>query len=62
MPIFTGLFIISNPMPVKYAVDKAGFKVGIPRLPLLPPDRATSEKIDALVSNYKIDLPIRDIG
>ncbi len=59
MPIFTGLFIISNPMPVKYAVDRTGFRVGRPRLPLLVPDEATAARIDALVAKYEVDLPVR---
>jgi len=58
MPIFTGLFIISNPMPVKYAVDRTGFRVGRPRLPLLVPDKATAARIDALVARYEVDLPV----
>jgi 4-hydroxy-tetrahydrodipicolinate synthase len=58
MPIFTGLFIISNPMPVKYAVDRTGFRVGRPRLPLLVPDEATAARIDALVAKYEVDLPV----
>lgn len=58
MPIFTGLFVISNPMPVKYAVDKAGFRVGKPRLPLLEPDEKTAAFIDKLVAGYQIDLPV----
>jgi 4-hydroxy-tetrahydrodipicolinate synthase len=58
MPISTGLFIISNPMPVKYAVDKAGFGVGGPRLPMLVPDKATAARVDDIVSAYDIDLPV----
>ena len=58
MPIFMGLFVISNPMPVKYAVDKAGFGVGGPRLPLLVPDEKTAAFVDKLVAGYKVDLPV----
>ncbi len=60
--IFKILFIISNPMPVKYAVGKAGFNVGKPRLPLLPSDEASAAKIDAVLSKYAIDLPIAVAG
>ena len=37
LPLFQGLFVLANPIPVKYAVNKAGFNVGEPRLPLVTP-------------------------
>ena len=55
--VFKILFIVSNPIPVKYCVGKAGFGVGQPRLPLVPPDEETAAAIDAVVSRYNIDLP-----
>lgn len=55
--VFKILFIVSNPIPVKYCVGKAGFGVGQPRLPLVPPDDDTAAAIDAVVSRYNIDLP-----
>ena len=55
--VFKILFIVSNPIPVKYCVGKAGFGVGQPRLPLVPPDEDTAAAIDAVVSRYNIDLP-----
>ena len=39
------LFLIGNPMPLKYALNQAGFNVGAPRLPLTEPDEATAAKI-----------------
>ncbi len=60
--IFKILFIVSNPIPVKYCVGKAGFSVGQPRLPLIPPDEDTAAAIDAVVSRYSIDLPIAVAG
>ncbi|MBM3945078.1 MAG: 4-hydroxy-tetrahydrodipicolinate synthase [SAR202 cluster bacterium] len=56
LDIFNGMFMVTNPIPVKYSVGKAGFKVGKPRLPLVPPDEATAKKLDALTSRYEIDL------
>ena len=53
---FTG--IASNPIPVKYALNKVGFDVGDPRLPLVPPDERAAAEIDALLSRYDIDLPL----
>ncbi len=56
--IFKVLFIVSNPIPVKYAVNRAGFNVGNPRLPLVPADEKVAAQIDAVVSRYDIDLPV----
>ncbi len=58
LEMFKVLFIVSNPIPVKYAVGKSGFRVGKPRLPLVPPDEATAAKIDAVLAKYQIDLPV----
>ena len=58
LEIFKIMFVVSNPIPIKYAVRKAGFDVGNPRLPLVQADEATAAKIDAVVSRYSIDLPI----
>jgi len=47
MPIFKGLFITSNPIPVKAALQIAGRPVGPPRLPLVeatPEERAKIEQ------------------
>ena len=57
LDIFKVLFVVSNPIPVKYCVGNAGFSVGQPRLPLVPPDAASAATIDAVVSRYDIDLP-----
>jgi 4-hydroxy-tetrahydrodipicolinate synthase len=35
-PLFRGLFIVSNPIPLKAALELAGQPVGPPRLPLVP--------------------------
>jgi len=59
LDIFKIMFTVSNPIPVKYSVRKAGYKVGVPRLPLVPPDAETAAIIDEVVSRYQIDLPVR---
>jgi 4-hydroxy-tetrahydrodipicolinate synthase len=56
LDIFKGLFMITSPIPVKYAVGKFGFNVGEPRLPLVAPDPETAKKLDALLDRYEIDL------
>ena len=57
-PLFKVLFIMSNPIPVKYALNKVGFRVGEPRLPLVPPDEKSAAQIDRVLQNYEVDLPV----
>lgn len=59
LPLFDAMFIVSNPIPVKYALSHIGFRVGPPRLPLLPPDEKAAAHIRATLANYHIDLPLR---
>lgn len=59
MPIFSVLFVVSNPIPVKYAVNQVGFRVGPPRPPLYEPDAKTAAQIMDVVKKYKIDLPVK---
>jgi len=58
LPLVNALFIVSNPIPVKYAVNYVGFNVGKPRLPLTEPDEKTAAFIRDTLKNYKIDLPV----
>jgi 4-hydroxy-tetrahydrodipicolinate synthase len=58
LPLVNALFIIPNPMPLKYALNHLGFPVGKPRLPLTEPDEKSAEIIQVALKNYKIDLPI----
>ena len=53
---FTG--IATNPIPVKYALNKVGVDVGQPRLPLVAPDEKEAAQIDELLSRYEIDLAL----
>jgi len=57
-PIFKGLFTVSNPIPVKYGLNQAGFQVGKPRLPLTEPDEGTAEQLRAMLKEYKMDLVV----
>ncbi len=58
LPLINALFIVSNPIPVKYALNHIGFYVGKPRLPLTEPDEKTAAFIRDALKNYKIDLPV----
>ncbi len=56
MPLVKALFIVSNPVPVKYALNQVGFRVGKPRLPLCEPDAKSAAIIKDTLKNYKIDM------
>jgi 4-hydroxy-tetrahydrodipicolinate synthase len=58
LPLVDALFVVSNPIPLKYALNHIGFKVGKPRLPLTEPDEKTAALIRDTLRNYKIDLPV----
>jgi 4-hydroxy-tetrahydrodipicolinate synthase len=58
LSLVNALFIVSNPVPVKWALNYVGFPVGKPRLPLIEPDEKSADLIQATLKNYKIDLPI----
>jgi 4-hydroxy-tetrahydrodipicolinate synthase len=44
-PLFKVIFITTNPVPIKAAVELIGIKAGPPRLPLV---KATVQEIDAV--------------
>lgn len=56
MPLVGALFVESNPIPVKYAVAKAGLPAGPPRLPLIEASDAARARIDAEMAQVTIDL------
>jgi 4-hydroxy-tetrahydrodipicolinate synthase len=58
LPLVDALFIVSNPIPVKYAVNQVGFRVGKTRLPLTEPDEKTAAIIKDTLKNYTIDLSV----
>lgn len=58
LPLVNALFLVSNPVPLKHALNTIGFYVGNPRLPLVPPDEKTASQIEAALRPYTIDLPV----
>ena len=58
LPLIDALFIVSNPIPVKYALNHIGFNAGKPRLPLTEADEKTAAVIKETLKKYKIDLPV----
>jgi len=58
LPISKQLFVVANPIPVKYCLNKVGFPVGNPRLPLTPPENDIAQLLDEMIAKYEIDLPL----
>ena len=58
LPLVNAMFVVSNPSPVKYALNHIGFRVGRPRLPLMEPDEKSAAVIKETLKNYTIDLPV----
>lgn len=58
LELFKVLFIVSNPIPVKHALNHIGFAAGNPRLPLVPADAKAAAQIEETLSRYEMDLPV----
>ena len=58
LPLFNALFWVTNPIPIKYALNKKGFPVGDLRLPMVMPDEILDSgvKLDEILDNYHIDV------
>ncbi|MCL6634155.1 MAG: 4-hydroxy-tetrahydrodipicolinate synthase [Peptococcaceae bacterium] len=53
-PLFKGMFITTNPVPVKAALNLLGWDVGGPRLPLVEATAAEKETIKSLLEGAKL--------
>lgn len=58
LPIFKALFWVTNPIPIKYAANRAGFGAGPNRLPLCDPDEEFISTFNPVMDEYEVDLPI----
>jgi 4-hydroxy-tetrahydrodipicolinate synthase len=58
LPLIDALFCMTNPIPVKYALNRIGFECGPLRLPLCEPDDASAATIMAAIERQTIDLPL----
>jgi 4-hydroxy-tetrahydrodipicolinate synthase len=58
LPLFSAMSVVSNPVPIKYALNRIGFRVGDTRLPLTPPDESSASIIEKALSSLQIDLPL----
>ena len=53
-PILTGMFVESNPIPIKYVMSRMGFGENCLRLPLTPISEAAKAKLDPVLEQYGI--------
>jgi len=58
LPLVDAMFLVGNPIPLKFAMNHLGFRVGETRLPLCEPDEKTAAAILATLKRHTIDLPI----
>lgn len=54
LPLFNGLFVMANPIPVKAALNLTGWKVGKPRLPLCPLTEKLTADLKELLRVYNL--------
>lgn len=58
VPLVDALFATTNPIPLKYALNRVGWRVGETRLPLVPIDPTSRTIMDVALANTRIDLPV----
>lgn len=56
LPIFKGLFITTNPIPLKEALNLLGYKVGKCRLPLSPIDSKNRADLIKILKEYGFEV------
>ncbi len=54
MPLFSVLFIDTNPIPVKKALELMGLPAGKPRLPLVELDEEKTKKVEEVLRNLEL--------
>lgn len=58
LPITKAMFLSSNPSPIKWTLNRIGFEVGPPRLPLVEPPPEVQTQILAELDRIQVDLPL----
>ena len=56
LPIFKGLFLTTNPIPLKEALNLLGYKVGKCRLPLSPIDSKNRAELIKILKEYGFQI------
>jgi 4-hydroxy-tetrahydrodipicolinate synthase len=54
MPLFNVLFIDTNPIPVKKALELMGLPAGKPRLPLVELDEEKTKKVEEVLRSLEL--------
>jgi 4-hydroxy-tetrahydrodipicolinate synthase len=60
MALYDALFVTTSPIPLKYALNRVGMRVGEPRLPLVPIDPKSQAVMDAVLERLRVDLPVAE--
>ena len=55
-PLVKAMFLVGNPVPVKWALNEVGFPVGPTRPPLVEPDDAVKAQIREVLANIDVDI------
>jgi 4-hydroxy-tetrahydrodipicolinate synthase len=61
LPLFKAIFWVTNPIPIKYAVNRTGFDAGVHRLPMVSmeeADAAAKQRLDEVLDRYDMDLTV----
>ena len=55
---FNAIFWVTNPIPIRYALNRSGFQMGPPRLPMTEAPEDFKNKFDPVMDMYDMDLPV----
>ena len=58
LELFNIIFIVTNPIPIRYYVKKSGFDIGSPRLPMTDATDDVKSILDESLTKYTIDLKV----
>ena len=56
LELFNIIFVVTNPIPIRYYVKKSGFDIGSPRLPMTEVENMTKSILDSSIKKYSVDL------
>ena len=58
LELFNIIFIVTNPIPIRYYVKKSGFDIGSPRLPMTEATDEVKSILAESLTKYTIDLKV----
>ena len=53
---FNSIFWVTNPIPIRYALNRSGFSIGPPRLPMIEAPEDFKKKFNPIMDSYKMDI------